>query len=325
MEEKKKKERKGWLFSIPLVCGVIALLVLALTGIYTVKENEVAVVTTLGRPESVTDAGIHFRVPFVQKVHKVTKEILGMRIGYNENNESVPAESEMITKDANFVNVDFWIEYQVTDPLQAYINRKTSEAIIKNLAQSYIRDTVGVYGIDDVLTTGKAEIQSQIRSLLSERMMSEDIGYGIVSVTIQDSDPPTAEVSKAFEAVEDAKQGMDTKINEARKYESTEIPKANAEADKILQEAEAYRQERINEAEGQAERFSDLYEEYAKYPLVTKRRMYYEAIEEVLPSIKVYVDGSGTGGTETVLPLEPFPAQTDASQAQAAADTAEER
>lgn len=308
------------LLTIRLVPAVILIiLLLAAAGsscFYTLRENEVAVLKTLGHPESVTDAGMHFKIPFIQSVYKMSKEILGMRIGYDDSDQTVPSESEMITVDANFVNVDFWIEYQVTDPLQAYVNRGTAETILRNLAQSYIRDTVGVYGIDEVLTTGKSEIQSRIKTLLSERMMEENVGLGIVNVTIQDSEPPTDEISKAFEAVEDAKQGMDTRINEARKYESTEIPKANARADKIRQEAEAYRQERISEAEGQAARFNDLYNEYVKYPLITKKRMYYEALEEVLPSLKLYIDTSGENGTQTMLPLEPFAVQAESAPAQ---------
>ncbi len=310
--------------SIPILVITIGFLaILAMNSFYTLKENEVAVLRTLGRPESVTDAGIHFKIPFIQNVHKMSREILGMRIGYDDAEQSVPSESEMITVDANFVNVDFWVEYQVTDPLQAYINRGTAETILRNLAQSYIRDTVGVYGIDEVLTTGKSEIQSRIKTQLSERMLTEDVGLGIVNVTIQDSEPPTEEISKAFEAVEDAKQGMDTKINEAKKYESTEIPNANARADKIIQEAEAYRQERISEAEGQAARFNELYEEYVKYPLITKKRMYYEALEEVLPSLKVYIDDSGEGGTQTMLPLEPFAVQAEPETSESASNLSE--
>ncbi len=331
-EQQPKKNRKLlpkilWAIgTVPMLAVAIVLAgILVLNSFYTLRENEVAVLKTLGRPESVTDAGIHFKIPFVQSVYKMSREILGMRIGYDDTDQSVPSESEMITVDANFVNVDFWIEYQVTDPLQAYVNRGTSETILRNLAQSYIRDTVGVYGIDEVLTTGKSEIQTRVKTLLSQRMLAEDVGLGIVNVTIQDSEPPTEDISKAFEAVEDAKQGMDTKINEARKYESTEIPNANARADKIRQEAEAYRQERISEAEGQAARFNELYNEYVKYPLITKKRMYYEALEEVLPSLKVYIDSSGESGTQTMLPLEPFAVQTaPAAQSQSSSLQPEE-
>ena len=210
----------------------------------------------------------------------------------------------MITKDFNFVNVDFYIEYQIVDPIKAYINSDTAISILKNLAQSYIRDTVGSYSVDEVITTGKSEIQAKVKSLLSERLEQEDIGIGIVNVTIQDAEPPTEAVNNAFKAVEDAKQGMDTKINEAKKYQSEQLPAANAKADKAARDAEAYRQQRISEAEGQVSRFNDMYEEYAKYPLITKKRMFYETMEELLPTLKVIINGSD--GTQTMLPLDSF-------------------
>ena len=210
----------------------------------------------------------------------------------------------MITRDFNFVNVDFYIEYQIVDPIRAYVNSENNITILKNLAQSYIRDTVGSYGVDEVITTGKSEIQARVKTLLSERLEKEDIGLGIYNVTIQDAEPPTEEVSNAFKAVEDAKQGMDTKINEARKYESEQLPAANAQADKVTKDAEAYRQQRISEAEGQAARFNDMYEEYAKYPLITKKRMFYETMEDILPRLKVIINGSD--GTQTLLPLDSF-------------------
>lgn len=246
----------------------------------------------------------------------MSKEIKGMPIGYDpdynaqnhadsENNPiTVTSESEMITKDFNFVNVDFYIEYQIVDPIKAYIHSDTAIPILKNLAQSYIRDTVGSYSVDEVITTGKSEIQAKVKSLLSERLEQEDIGLGINNVTIQDAQPPTDAVNNAFKAVEDAKQGMDTKINEARKYQSERLPAANAEADKAARNAEAYRQQRISEAEGQVSRFNDMYQEYAKYPLITKKRMFYETMEDILPGLKVIINGSE--GTQTVLPLDSF-------------------
>ncbi len=314
-------KKKGKAGSALRVAGIGAALVIALfcawDSFYMLNENTYAVVTTFGKPSVVKTAGLHFKVPFIQRVHKITKNIMGMPIGYTvedeedpEVNEDYPAtvskESEMITKDFNFVDVDFYIEYQVVDPIQAFIHADTYQEIIKNLAQSYIRDTVGTYNVDDVITTGKSEIQSKVKEKLSNRLEQENIGYGIYNVTIQDAEPPTAEVTNAFKAVEDAKQGMDTAINQAKKYQSEQIPTANAKADKVIQDAEAYKQEKISEATGQAARFNDLYQEYSKYPLITKKRMFYEAMEEVLPDLKVIINSSD--GTQTLLPLEPFAA-----------------
>ena len=281
-ENGKKKEKAG---SILRVAGIAAAVLIvascAWDSFYMLNENTYAVVTTFGSPSVVKTAGLHFKIPFIQRVHMITKNIMGMPIGYSvedaadpevseDNPVSVSKESEMITKDFNFVEVDFYIEYQVVDPIQAFIHADTYQEIIKNLAQSYIRDTVGTYNVDDVITTGKSEIQSKVKEKLSNRLEQENIGYGIYNVTIQDAEPPTVEVTNAFKAVEDAKQGMDTAINQAKKYQSEQIPTANAKADKVIQDAEAYKQEKISEATGQAARFNDLYQEYSKYPLITK-------------------------------------------------------
>lgn len=315
----KKKPSNGARGAIWTVRIALLLMFVAFTGLqsfYTLSENEMAVITTLGKPSSVTTSGFKLKWPYIQNVYKMSKEIRGMSIGYDpdydvenhansENNpRPVTSEAEMITNDFNFVNVDFYIEYQIVDPVKAYINSESAIPILRNLAQSFIRDTVGSYGVDEVITTGKTEIQARVKSLLSERLEQEDIGYGVNNVTIQDSKPPTEEVNNAFKAVEDAKQGMDTKLNEAKKYQSEQLPSANSKADKAKKDAEAFKQERISEAEGQVSRFNDMYDEYVKYPLITKKRMFYETLEEVLPSLKVIINGSD--GTQTVLPLDSF-------------------
>ena len=220
----------------------------------------------------------------------------------------------MITKDFNLTNVDFYVAYMVTDPVQAVRHRSVYESIIKNLAQSYIRDTVGVYNVDDVITTGKTQIQERIKEQLTNRLVEENIGYGIYNVSIQDTEMPRDDVANAFKAVEDAKQGMETAINSAKKYQSENIPEAKAKADKLLQDAEAYKEQRINEANGQVARFEDTYAEYVKYPLITKKRMFYETMEEVLPDLKVIITGGN--GTQTLLPLEPFSEAVSGSAAQ---------
>lgn len=317
---KKSNVFNNWMQAVSRsAAGIVILVIVAmsvLNGFYTLTEDEQAVVTTFGKPEVVSTSGLHFKIPYIQKVKKVTKSIIGMPIGYTqqdytsdpyywgEDNVSIPQESLMITQDFNFVNVDFYIEYQVTDPIKAVQHATSYQSIIKNLAQSYIRDTVGIYKVDDVITTGKTEIQGIVKEKLRNRLEEEDIGYGIYNVTIQDSELPTEEVSNAFKSVEDAKQGMETALNNANKYKSEQIPKANAEADKILQEAEAYKQQRINEANGQVARFESMYAEYAKYPLITKKRMFYETIEDILPDLKVVIDSGN--GTQKLLPLEPF-------------------
>ena len=284
---------------------------------YSLDEDNYAVVTTLGKPETVAQAGLHFKLPIFQQVTKVSKVIMGMPIGYvQETDMTIPEEAIMITKDFNFVNTDFYLEYMVSDPVKYLYASENPEATLKMLAQSYIRDTVGVYNVDDVITTGKAAIQSEIKEKLTNRMIAEDIGLSVVNITIQDAFPPTDEVLNAFKNVENAKQGADTAVNNANKDRNEKLPQAEAACDQIIKSAEARKQARINEAQGQVSRFEQMYAEYSKYPLITKQRMFYEAMEGILPDVKVYItDG---GGTQTLLPLDSFssPAvQNDAADA----------
>ena len=288
----------------------LALLVVfaGMNSYYKLDEDNYAVVTTFGNPKAVSQAGLHFKIPFIQNVRMVSKEITGMPIGYVvETGESIDEESVMITKDFNFVNTDFYLEYMVSDPVKYLYSSSDPEATLKMLAQSYIRDTVGIYNVDDVITTGKAAIQSEIKEKLTNRMIEEDIGLSVVNITIQDAFPPTTEVMSAFKNVENAKQGKETAINNANKDRNEKIPQAEAECDQIIKNAEAEKQARINEAEGQVSRFEQMYAEYSKYPLITKQRMFYETMEEILPDIKLYiVDESGT---QKLLPLESFASQ----------------
>lgn len=288
-----------------VVIGII-IAVIALNCTYTVKEQEQAVVLTLGNASTVSESGLHFKLPFIQKVKKVDTTIKGFSMGYdmntNENNED---ESLMITSDYNFINVDFFVEYQVSDPIKALYASVDPTEILKNISQSCIRTVIGNSTVDNVLTTGKSEIQAQIKEMIAKKLEENDIGIYLVNITMQDAEPPTEEVKQAFKAVETAKQGKETALNNANKYKNEKIPEAQANVDKILQDAEATKQDRINEANGQVARFNKMYEEYAKYPEVTKQRMFYEAMEEILPSLKVVINSSN-GGVQTILPIDSF-------------------
>ena len=288
-----------------------------LQSVYSLEEDEYAVIQTWGYVRVEETPGIKFKIPYIQKVYKVSKASKQFAVGYDiGTNESIHKESFMITNDYNFVNVDFYFEYQITDPVKYFYAAEEPELIVKNLAQSYIRDTVGSHDVDEVLTTGKYEIQSEIKTLLQERLEMEDIGIQITNAVIQDAEVPTAEVAQAFKNVEDAKQGMETAINNANADANTRIPAANAQADKIIKDAQAKREALIAEAEGQVARFNSLYEEYIKFPLITKQRMFYETMEEVLPNMNIYITD---GSAQTMLPLEPF-ASVDVNNTNGGAD-----
>lgn len=320
----KKKEQN---FGVPkgksltaakIVLVLVILAVLAGNSYYSIQEEEQAVVCTFGSPKAVTTPGLHFKIPFIQTVTKVNTTIQGFNIGYRDETDADDLSDDqiedalMITSDYNFIYVDFYAEYRVTDPVKALYASENPALILKNIAQNCIRTTIGSYSVDSVLTTGKNEIQSNIKQMILDKLESYDIGIQLVNITIQDATPPTTEVENAFKEVETAKQGKETALNNANKYRNEQIPNAEAESDKILQDAEAKKQERINEANGQAARFNSMYQEYAKYPEVTKKRMFYEAIEDVLPDVKVVIEGEG-GKTTTMLPLDSFVTQEESS------------
>lgn len=295
-----------------LVALVALVLAAAATCWYTVDEKQQAVVTTFGKVTDVTDAGMHFKLPFgIQQVEKVDVNVYHkIELGYRSDSDSeayqvIEKESKMITGDYNIVNVDFFIEYKISDPVKYLYNSKYPEVILKNLIQSQIRAVVGSATVDEILTDGKTDIQIRVKELVAEILAEYDIGLSLSDIKIQDSEPPTTSVIEAFKAVETAKQGAETAINQAWAYANSKLPQARAEADKLIQNAEYLKQNRINEAVKQVAKFEAMYSEYSKNPETTRTRMYFEMIEEALPGVALYIDASD-GSTEKLLPLDDF-------------------
>lgn len=305
--ENLKDRKKGKIGKIFLsTCVVIVALILFTGATYEIKEQEQAVLITLGQAKAVTTPGLHFKIPIIQTVKKVNTTIQGFAMGYNlDTDTTVEEESLMITSDYNFVNVDFFVEYRYSDPVKAVYASNRPEQILKSIVQSSIRSVIATYNVDDVLTTGKSAIQASIKEKIIAKLEEQDIGVQLVNITIQDSEPPTTEVMEAFKAVETAKQGKETTLNNANKYRNEKIPEAQAAADKILKDAEATKTERINDGTAQVARFNAMYEEYIKNPAITKRRMFYETMEEVLPDLKVIIE-SPNGKVQEFYPIESF-------------------
>ena len=289
-----------------LVFLILFAIITVCSSFYTVKETESVVITTFGKATLVDEKGLHFKIPFIQHAKGVDTTVKGIKIGYGEDSTghtySIEHESIMITSDYNFIDCDFYISYQVTDPIKYLYNSDEPDVILKNIAMSSIRSTVSAYTVDTAITTGKAEIQSNVKSMIMAELEEEDIGITLIDASIQDVEPPTDAVIEAFTAVETAKQGKESAINEANAYRNEQIPAAEADADRILQEAEAAKTARINEAQGQVARFNAEYEEYKNYPLITKRRMFFETMEEVLPELKVVID-DGDGSVLKYYPI----------------------
>ena len=295
-DETKEKNKKTAGRIIKIVVVICVLVTIIGSSFYTVGETESVVITTFGKASLVDEKGLHFKIPFIQNATSVDTTVQGIQIGYGENDEgetySIEHESIMITSDYNFIDCDFYISYQVTDPIKYLYNSDEPDTILKNIAMSSIRSTVSAYAVDTAITTGKSEIQSNVKTMIISELEEQDIGITLVDASIQDVEPPTDEVIEAFTAVETAKQGKESAINEANAYRNEQLPAAEAKADKIVQDAEATKTARINEATGQAARFNAEYEEYINYPLITKQRMFLETMEDVLPKLQVVIDSS---------------------------------
>ena len=293
---------------------VVAVLLVVLIGVmscwYTVDDKQQAVVTTFGKVTDVVDPGLHFKLPFgIQNAQKVDVNVyqkieLGYTTEKNGNYQVNEDESTMITGDYNIVNVDFFVEYKITDPVQYLYSSNSPELILKNLIQSQVRNVVGSSAVDSVLTDGKENIQMRVKELVSEILQKYDIGLTLVDVRIQDSEPPTQDVIEAFKAVETAKQQAETVLNDAKAYRNAKLPDAQAQADKQIQNAEYLKQARINEAVEQVAMFVAMYEEYSLNPEITRSRMYYEALSQILPGVKLHVNTGEGSGVDMLLPLE---------------------
>ena len=296
-----------------ILVSVLALVLLigSSSCFYTVDDKQQAVVTTFGKVTDVTDAGLHFKLPFgIQQARKVDVNVYQkIELGYSSNGNDEyyqvnEKESTMITGDYNIVNVDFFVEYKISDPVAYLYSSNNPEMILRNLIQSQVRNVVGSTSVDAVLTDGKESIQSQVKDLVTQILSEYDIGLTLVDVRIQDSEPPTQDVIEAFKAVETAKQQAETVVNDAKAYQNAQLPDAQARADKLVQNAQFLKQKRINEATQQVAMFSAMYEEYALNPEITRSRMYYEAISEVLPGVRVFINTGSGDNVDMLLPLE---------------------
>ena len=291
-----------------ILASVIALFVIIclFRCFYSVDEQHNAIVTQFGSIVKVDTAGFYFKAPW-QSVRKVDMTTHGTGIGYTvtaDGQNIVDTDNGiMITSDFNLLNIDFYLEYRVSDPIAYVYASRSPEMTLSNITMANIRTVVSNYTVDEAMTTAKGQIQADVKAAILSELERTDIGLTVVNITIQDSEPPTPEIIAAFKSVENAKQGADTAMNKALEYKNNQLPNSQAEADSIIQAAEADKAARIAEANGQVERFNKIYEEYKQFPFVTKRRLFYERIESVLPNCKVIITD---GSTSTVYPLDSF-------------------
>ena len=288
-----------------------------LSGIYIVNPDEQGVVLRFGQYDRTEGPGPHYAWPVpIETVYKPqVTQVLRSEVGFRSVGQSttfqqgqvrtIPEEASMLTGDENIVNVQFSVQYKISDPVQYLFNVSAPTALVRNAAEAAMREVIGNSQIDSAITDGKLKIQSEATQLLQQILNRYGAGIQVLAVQLQDVHPPQ-EVIDAFTDVASAREDKSRIINEAEAYRNELLPKARGQAAAMLNQAQAYSATRIRNAEGDAARFDALRLEYEKAPAVTKQRLYYETMEEILAGAgeKVLMDGAAAS---RVLPYLPLP------------------
>ncbi|MBN8236911.1 FtsH protease activity modulator HflK [Halobacillus kuroshimensis] len=287
-----------------LIAGAAVLLVVFMTTWYTVDESEQAVVLTFGEAEDgITEPGLHFKMPWpVQEVEKMSKETFSLDFGFDEEGEEADKVT-MITGDDMIVQADLVVQWKITDPSGYLFASENPEQVLFNATSSTLRGVIGSSEIDEALTSGKAEIENEVREDLVRLIEGYEIGISIIDVRLQEVDLPNEDVRSAFTKVTDAREQKQSKVNEAEKYANQMREEAKGEKDAIIQRAEGDKVDRVRTAEGAVSKFDALLSEYQGNESVTRERLVMETLEEVLPEADVYVMNDD-GDTMKYLPLQ---------------------
>ncbi|WP_165067125.1 FtsH protease activity modulator HflK [Desulfovibrio sp. ZJ200] len=301
-----------------VILVVLAVVVLwLLSGIYIVNPDEQGVVLRFGKYDRTEGPGPHYAWPVpVESVYKPhVTQVLRSEVGFRSVGQSatfqqgqlrtIPEEASMLTGDENIVNVQFSVQYKISDPVQYLFNVSAPTALVRNAAEAAMREVIGNSQIDSAITDGKLKIQSEATQLLQQILNRYGAGIQVIAVQLQDVHPPQ-DVIDAFKDVASAREDKSRIINEAEAYRNELLPKARGQAAALRNQAEAYNATRVRTAEGDASRFDALRQEHAKAPKVTEQRLYYEAMEGILSGAKdkVLMDGAAAG---RVLPYLPLP------------------
>ncbi len=292
--------------------GLIVAAVVAFGALYQVQPEEVGVVLRFGRYVRATDPGLRAKIPFAETVLKVPVQRQlkqefgfrtmepGIRTQYAAFDRDATEESMMLTGDLNVAVVEWIVQYRVADPYLYLFKVRNLEDTFRAMNEAIMREVVGDRTVTEVLTVGRQEIESRVEGRLQDLANQYEMGITIDQVVLQDVNPPDP-VKPSWDEVNQAQQQRDRMINEARAEYNRVIPRARGEAEQTVLQAEGYALDRVNRAEGEATRFEAVQAAYRLAPEVTRRRLYLETMQRILPRVgrKLYVDEDATG----VLPL----------------------
>ena len=299
---------------LPLVIIILLIVIGSYSSFYEVDTEETGVVLRFGKFASFSEPGLHFKLPFgIDRVYLVqTGRVLKEEFGYRTvspgvrssfSKRGLEGESLTLTGDLNVSDVEWIVQFQISDPFKYIFKIQDPIGTIRDICEAMVRKAIGNANVSQVLTTERAALAGEIEQQLQQTLNQYDIGVRIVTVKFQDVTPPDP-VKDAFNEVNEAEQQKESLIFQAREQFNREVPRARGEAKRALQEAEGYAVERINKAEGETNRFLALLTEYQKAPQVTRRRIYLETMEEILPKLEeTYIMDDKNGGLLPLLPL----------------------
>jgi len=304
----------------PKTGGLIAVGLLALwglSGFYQVEAEELGVVTTFGKYETITTPGLHWHMPTpLQSATKVAvTRVENTPIPQNRGQRGPQAEGLMLTGDKNIVDVEMIVQWKIKEgaddqgdglpgAAQYIFNIDDPANLVVRVGEAAIREVVGRNSLDFVQTTGRSTVQDETRALMQATLDLQLSGIQVQSVNLDKTEPPTTEVNDAFLDVEAAKQDKEQYINTARAYANEVVPQARGQSQRILENARAYQAQVTAEARGAADRFNAIFAEYEKAPEVTRQRMYLETVEQVLGDMnKIIIEDDAGSGVVPYLPL----------------------
>jgi membrane protease subunit HflK len=296
---------------LPPLVGLFLMAFFAMTSFYSVDQGEVGVIRRFGKYFTMTDPGLHWKLPFNidqldnVKVERVFKEEFGFRtdepgVNTKYSPKSYDEEALILTGDLNVLDVSWIVHFKIKDPVQLLFNVRNPKETVRDLAESAMRQVIGDYSVNEVITLRKSEINLAVKEILQQGLDKYQSGIQIDKIELQEVLPP-AVVKTSFNEVNEAEQEREKVINESWEAYNKVIPKARGQAEKTIREAEGYALARINRAQGDAAKFLEVWEAYQNDQEVTRRRLYLETIEEVIPKAgKVYIIEPKANG---ILPL----------------------
>jgi membrane protease subunit HflK len=292
-----------------ILVGVL-LLIVVWSGFFQVGAEEVGVITRFGKYTRMVESGLNFKIPLIETVQKVPverqqKQEFGFRtvssdVRSDYTKQGTAEESLMLTGDLNLADVEWVVQYRISDAYNYLFKVRNAESTLRDISESAMRQVVGDRTVNEVLTVGRTEVALAVKEQIQLLCDDYSLGIKVEQVVLQDVNPPDP-VKAAFNAVNEAQQEKETLINQAKSEYNRVIPHARGQARETIQKAEGYATARVNNAQGEASRFNMLYLEYIKAPEVTRRRIYLETMQRVLPNLgnKIITDQEGTN----VLPL----------------------